>query len=124
MTKLERCPFCGGEAYFRTPEHAGTFDVMAVECKRCGASPYAIQVYSGNTIELKPAALAKFWNRRLVGKTAEPDIDFSESTETWLCPHCEEEYSLENHWEFCPNCGQHLSWKRFENAERAEYEED
>lgn len=47
--KLKPCPFCGGEAYYRTPTHLkGTaFDVMTVECKQCGASPYAVEVYDG-----------------------------------------------------------------------------
>ena len=46
-TKLKPCPFCGGKAYYRTPTHLkGTaFDVMTVECKQCGASPYAVEVY-------------------------------------------------------------------------------
>ena len=66
MTKLLPCPFCGGEAYFRTPQHIkGTaFDCMMVECKHCGASPYAVEVYEFDTEEIKKSAIAKFWNRR------------------------------------------------------------
>ena len=49
--KLKPCPFCGGKAYYRTPTHLkGTaFDVMTVECKQCGASPYAVEVYENDT---------------------------------------------------------------------------
>ena len=49
--RLKPCPFCGGEAYYRTPTHLkGTaFDVMMVECKQCGASPYAVEVYENDT---------------------------------------------------------------------------
>ena len=45
--RLKPCPFCGGEAYYRTPTHLKrtAFDVMMVECKQCGASPYAVEVY-------------------------------------------------------------------------------
>ena len=64
--ELKPCPFCGGEAYFRTPQHSrgNTFDIMMVECKRCGASPYAVQVNSCNNEENKRAAIARIWNRR------------------------------------------------------------
>lgn len=54
-TKLKPCPFCGGKAYYRTPTHLkGTaFDVMTVECKQCGASPYAVEVYENDTEEIR-----------------------------------------------------------------------
>lgn len=66
MTKLLPCPFCGGEAYYRTPQHVANtaFDRMMVECKRCGASPYSVEVYEGDTVENKREAIARFWNRR------------------------------------------------------------
>ena len=65
-TELKPCPFCGGEAYFRTPQHdrGSAFEIMMVECKRCGASPYAIQVYACENEENKRAAIARLWNRR------------------------------------------------------------
>lgn len=65
--ELKPCPFCGGEAYYRTPTHLkGTaFDVVAVECKQCGASPYAVEVYEFDTAENKRKAIADFWNRRV-----------------------------------------------------------
>ena len=65
--KLKPCPFCGGEAYYRTPTHLkGTaFDVAALECKQCGASPYAVEVYEFDTAENKRKAIAEFWNRRV-----------------------------------------------------------
>lgn len=68
--KLKPCPFCGGEAYYRTPTHLeGTaFDVMMVECKHCGASPYAVEVYENDTEENKRKAIAEFWNRRADNK--------------------------------------------------------
>lgn len=60
--ELKPCPFCGGEAYYRTPTHLkGTaFDVVAVECKQCGASPYAVEVYEFDTAENKRKAIAGF----------------------------------------------------------------
>lgn len=63
---LKPCPFCGGEAYYRTPTHLkGTaFDVMMVECKQCGASPYAVEVYENDTEENKRKTISEFWNRR------------------------------------------------------------
>lgn len=63
--KLKSCPFCGGEAYYRTPTHLkGTaFDVMMVECKQCGASPYAVEVYENDTEENKRKTISEFWNR-------------------------------------------------------------
>lgn len=64
-TKLKPCPFCGGEAYFRKRNINGSaFDMMLVECKNCGASPYAISVYMYDTKENKRAAIAEKWNRR------------------------------------------------------------
>lgn len=65
-TELLPCPFCNGEAYYRTPQHVNgsAFDVMRVECKQCGASPYAVQVYQYDTEENKRAEIARFWNRR------------------------------------------------------------
>lgn len=64
---LKPCPFCGGEAYYRTPEHqSGTaFDVMRVECKSCGASPYSVETYMYNDVEDKCAKIAEIWNRRI-----------------------------------------------------------
>lgn len=37
MTKLKRCPFCGGEAEMITdiPNFTGCFDLNVVECKKC-----------------------------------------------------------------------------------------
>jgi restriction alleviation protein, lar family len=69
-TKLKPCPFCGGKAYYRTPTHLkGTaFDVMTVECKQCGASPYAVEVYENDTEENKRKTIAEFWNRRADAK--------------------------------------------------------
>ncbi len=65
MIKLKPCPFCGGEAYYRTPEkEKGVFEIMMIECKKCGASPYAIQVYDCWPLEEKQNAIAKLWNRR------------------------------------------------------------
>lgn len=50
----------------RCPTHLkGTaFDVMMVECKQCGASPYAVEVYEYDTEENKRKTIAEFWNRR------------------------------------------------------------
>jgi len=64
--ELKPCPFCGGEAYFRTPQkEKGTAMCSAsVECKKCGAMPYAILVYEGLLETEKKEAAAKAWNRR------------------------------------------------------------
>lgn len=65
-TNLIPARSAGGEAYYRTPTHLkGTaFDVMMVECKQCGASPYAVEVYEYDTEENKRKTIAEFWNRR------------------------------------------------------------
>lgn len=54
----------------RLPTHLkGTaFDVMTVECKQCGASPYAVEVYENDTEENKRKTIAEFWNRRADAK--------------------------------------------------------
>ena len=64
--KLLPCPFCGGEAYYRTPHKAkGTaFVVVGVECRKCGAAPFATMTYEGNSREEMNAVAAKHWNRR------------------------------------------------------------
>lgn len=66
MTELKPCPFCGGEAYYRTPQHEkGTaFDIMMIECKKCGASPYAVSVYENASDSDKKTVIAEYWNRR------------------------------------------------------------
>ena len=66
MTILKPCPFCGGEAYFRKPMHEkGTaFDKCMIECRKCGAAPYAISVYEFDKYEKKYEAIAKYWNMR------------------------------------------------------------
>ena len=64
--ELKPCPFCGGEAYCRTPYKAnGTaFVVVGVECRKCGAAPFATMTYEGISREEMNAAAAKCWNRR------------------------------------------------------------
>ena len=64
--ELLPCPFCGGEAYYLTPakEKGTAFETMRVECRKCGAVPFAISVYEGNTYEQKKQAIARQWNRR------------------------------------------------------------
>lgn len=39
--KLKPCPFCGGEAYYLTPNKVknSAFVSVGVECKKCGAIP-------------------------------------------------------------------------------------
>ncbi len=37
---------------------------MMVECKQCGASPYAVEVYENDTEENKRKTISEFWNRR------------------------------------------------------------
>lgn len=66
MINLKPCPFCGGEAYFRTPQHVNNtaFDVMIVECRHCGAAPYGVEVYQYDDDEHKKEAIAEIWNRR------------------------------------------------------------
>ncbi len=66
---LRPCPFCGGDAYFRQVEKAGTFDVMMIECRKCGAVPYAVQVYQFADEKDKRAAIVKLWNRRANDET-------------------------------------------------------
>lgn len=66
---LRPCPFCGGDAYFMQLERAGTFDVMMIECRKCGAAPYAVQVDQIADEKDKRAALVKLWNRRANDET-------------------------------------------------------
>lgn len=67
MEELKPCPFCGGEAYFRTPmkEKGTAFCSVSVECKRCGASPFETMVYEGEDDANKKLTAAKHWNRRV-----------------------------------------------------------
>lgn len=64
--ELKPCPFCGGEAYFRTPqkEKGNAMCGVSVECKKCGAMPYVIFVYEFLSDTEKKEAAAKAWNRR------------------------------------------------------------
>ena len=62
--KLKPCPFCGGEAYYRVPIVKGCENIMMVECRQCGASPYAVFVSEVLDKDDKKAAIAEKWNRR------------------------------------------------------------
>lgn len=62
--KLKPCPFCGGEAYYRTPIHKGCEVIMMVECKHCGASPYAAYLSDVWGEDKWKEAIAEMWNRR------------------------------------------------------------
>lgn len=67
MEELKPCPFCGGEAYFRTPMKIKetAFCSVSAECKRCGASPFATMVYESESDEYKKSVAIKHWNRRV-----------------------------------------------------------
>lgn len=67
---LKACPFCGGEAYFLTPEkcRGSAFVTVGVECKKCGAVPYITQVYEDSTEQHKREAAMAPWNRRTGGE--------------------------------------------------------
>lgn len=62
--ELKPCPFCGGEAYFRTPIEKSTETIMMIECKRCGACPYSVSVSKCIDNDSKHKAIVELWNRR------------------------------------------------------------
>lgn len=62
--KLKPCPFCGGTAQFKNPVNKGLYSELSVECRRCGASPYVLEMYGNKSGEEKKKALAEVWNRR------------------------------------------------------------
>lgn len=64
QTELKPCPFCGGTAQFKNPVQKGLFSELSVECKRCGAAPYTLEMYGNRSNEEKKKALAEVWNRR------------------------------------------------------------
>ena len=57
QTELKSCPFCGGTAQFKNPVQKGL-------CRRCGATPYTLEMYGNRSNEEKKKALAEVWNRR------------------------------------------------------------
>lgn len=63
--KLKPCPFCGGEACFKTPMHILNEGIMLIECTACGACPYVVPVDETIGDEAnKKAVIAEQWNRR------------------------------------------------------------
>ena len=66
MDKLKPCPFCGGEAYYvgidSRPE--GAFRTVGVECRRCGAYPYAVTLSISLPADEQRQSAARHWNRR------------------------------------------------------------
>lgn len=58
------CPFCGGTACFKNPVRKGLHKELSVECKRCGAAPYTLEVYGNKSNEEMKTDLAAVWNRR------------------------------------------------------------
>ena len=109
--KLKPCPFCGGKAYYRTPTHLkGTaFDVMTVECKQCGASPYAVEVYEYDTEENKRKAIAEFWNRRVDNAALVhaywKRVDKDDGGHDTVCSHCSTPIVTYLETPYCHNCG-------------------
>lgn len=67
LSSLKPCAFCGGEGYYRAPQRKGCEDIMIIECKQCGASPYAVFVSCVLDDDEKKAAIAEKWNRRANG---------------------------------------------------------
>lgn len=61
---LKPCPFCGGEASYKTPMRILTEGIMVIECNDCGACPYVVAVNEGDDETDKKNALTEKWNRR------------------------------------------------------------
>ena len=40
------------------------FSELSIECRRCGATPYTLEMYGNRSNEEKKKALAEVWNRR------------------------------------------------------------
>ena len=63
---LKPCPFCGGRARLISLGHRnGTaFDDWGIECVKCGAMPWALEMYRCRTQEEILATCAERWTRR------------------------------------------------------------
>lgn len=35
----------------------------------------------------------------------------------WYCPSCFTKYEIQDDYEYCPNCGQHIDWSEFKDGE-------
>lgn len=66
MTELKPCPFCGGRARLvRLGHQNGTaFDDWGIECVKCGAMPWAFEMFQCRTQEEVHETCAERWNRR------------------------------------------------------------
>lgn len=107
---LKPCPFCGGQAYFRTPIRKGPEDVMVVECRQCGAAPYAVFVSIVWDDSTKKAAIAEKWNRRY-----RPESQITNERRCSMCGASQDlydeyikEYIDESAIHYCWQCGTKL----------------
>ena len=62
MSKLRRCPFCGGEAQKQAKEVNGLRAIYVV-CKKCGASSGIYKTHNPRVKDEENPAI-KAWNRR------------------------------------------------------------
>ena len=65
--KLKPCPFCGGEACYKTPMRILTERIMTIECQACGAYPYVVSFTDDDETD-KKNELTEKWNRRVYDK--------------------------------------------------------
>lgn len=108
--QLKSCPFCGGEAYYRVPIVKGCENIMMVECRQCGASPYAVFVSEVLDKDDKKAAIAEKWNRRY-----RPESQITNERRCSMCGASQDlydeyikEYIDESAIHYCWQCGTKL----------------
>lgn len=110
---LASCPFCGGQPYIRAPIHKGCEDIMIIECKQCGASPYSVYVSEVLDEADKRNAIAEKWNRR-TKSTAHwiKSVNYEKSQYGeifYKCSCCE--FIVDYERPYCCNCGSKMEEK-------------
>lgn len=119
--KLERCPFCGGEATLKTGEHHSYGDpvqfVAFVECVSCRASSGRVVIDMGEdgwAVKAREAART-LWNLR----PKRPSGAWSWISDTSpMCSACGHVFDSNDNadagtsqWRFCPACGVRMDRK-------------
>lgn len=124
--KLERCPFCGGEADFWTRQagEVEEYQALIINCKDCSANMeewvYKYDKNFADNFEKKKAEMFEAWNRRIEWIAKVEDIQVEWGDDEYVndrmgdmyhygnCGNCGE--TVSHNQKYCHECGVRLEW--------------
>lgn len=102
MEGLDKCPFCGGDA-FCTDWYEGRG--YGIKCKGCG------KIWGPFT---KPEDSYRLWNTRAEKVVKVKRGNYEDYMTYDNDGECECGKIVDAIWDFCPNCGARLDWNKDE----------